>query len=194
MTTAPSHSEKELVLQLQAGSNEAFTQLYDRYYERVLFFARRYVPEQDAQDVVAETFLQLWRKHSGFTEIAPMVSFLFTITRNRCYDWLRRQNVQQQYAARLTALNEATADDFFTEQVRVELIKLLEQQIALLPEKMQQVFLLSYRDGLKPAKIAELLGISVKTVSNQKLNAVSLLRNALKDHSLEAVLLLLIQL
>ncbi len=48
-----------------------------------------------------------------------------------------------------------------------------------LPEKMKEVFNLSYKEGLKPARIAELIQINVQTVKNQRVNAIKLLKNAL---------------
>lgn len=187
-------SEQRMLEGLRAGDNQAFSHVYARYYERVLFFARRYVIESDAQDIAADAFLQLWRKREGFQELAGVAQFLFVTTRNRCYDFLRRRQVREQYEAELAELMEDGTDDFFVEQVRIEFVKLIEAQVALLPEKMREVFVLSFRDGLKPAQIAEQLGINVKTVSNQKLTAIKVLRDALKDHPLEAVLVLLIHL
>jgi RNA polymerase sigma-70 factor (ECF subfamily) len=195
MHSTPTHIiEQQMLEGLRAGNDHAFTKVYMHYYERVLFFARRYVLESDAQDIAADTFLQLWRKREGFTDLAAVGRFLFVTTRNRCYDFMRRRQVREQYAAELAELMANGTDDFFIEQVRIEFVKLIEAQVALLPEKMREIFLLSFRDGLKPAQIAGQLGITVKTVSNQKLSAIKLLRSALKDHPLEAVLLLLLQL
>ncbi len=54
---------------------------------------------------------------------------------------------------------------------------------------MREIFLLSYSEGLKPAEIAARLGISVKTVKNQRVNAVNILRSALADHPMLFTLL-----
>ena len=195
MHGTPTHiTEQQMLDGLRAGDDYAFTQVYAYYYERVLYFARRYVLESDAQDIAADTFLQLWRKREGFTDFAAVGRFLFITTRNRCYDFMRRRQVREQYAAELAELMANGTDDFFIEQVRIEFVKLIESQVALLPEKMREIFLLSFREGMKPAQIAGRLGITVKTVSNQKLSAIKLLRTALKDHPLEAVLVLLLQL
>lgn len=57
---------------------------------------------------------------------------------------------------------------------------------------MKDIFLLSYRDGLKPAEIAALLRIKPQTVINQRVTAVRLLQSALgKDFMLSTLLVLL---
>ena len=56
---------------------------------------------------------------------------------------------------------------------------------------MREVFLLSYRDGLRPAQIAEQLNVHVQTVKNQRLSAIRFLQSALGRHSLAIGLLVL---
>lgn len=194
METSATHTEQELLTDLHNGSEAAFTQVYRQYFERVLVYARRIVNEEDAQDITADTFLQLWRKRSEFSHFGGIVQFLFLTARNGCYDRLRRLEVRSKHAAHLADLMDNDTQDFFVDQVRIEFVKLIEEQVQQLPERMREVFLLSFRDGLKPAQVAEQLGIHVKTVSNQKLSAVKLLRAALKDHPLEMLITLLVQL
>lgn len=188
------HNESTLLGELAAGSEAAFSELYNFYYKRVLYFARRYVSEADAQDVTAETFIQLWRKRSGFDHLKGLSSFLFITARNRCFDLLRHNEVKNLHQQALTEMVENNTDDGFQlEEIRMELVQLLQQQLDKLPVRMREVFMLSFQEGLKPAQIAERLQLSVKTVKNQKLSAVKLLKAALSQHPLKGVLLLLVQ-
>ncbi len=188
------HLDEALLALFAKGDQEAFTTVYKRFYERVLHFARKYVSESEAVDITAESFVQLWRKKENFDHINSISSFLFVTTRNRCYDTIRRKKVRSRYEEELKLLMETEgADDFFVEQVRVELGKMLTEEINKLPVKMREVFMLSFKDGLKPSQIATQLNISVKTVSNQKLSAIKILRSALKQYSLETTLIFILQ-
>jgi len=190
--SSPSYMDENLVAMLATGDQDAFTALYQRFYRQVLHFARRYTDETEAQDITADAFVQLWRKRAEFTHIKAVSSFLFVTARNRCYDLIRHKQVKSRHERELLAMmDDHYHNDFFLVQVRLEMAKLLREEIEKLPEKMREVLLLSFRDGLKPAQIAEKLNISVKTVSNQKLSAIKILKSALHHYPLESLLLLL---
>lgn len=194
MSTTQLYEEKTLLDNFRAGDEPAFTELYNRFYQRVFYFAQRYVEEDDAQDVTADTFIQLWRKRADFTQLNSLARFLFVVARNRCYDFHRRQKARNERTAELNVLMDLTEPEtpFFEENIRAAVVELLEEQIKQLPEKKREVFLLSFREGLKPAEIAGRLGLSVKTVKNQKLSAIKLLKSAVAGHPLQFWLLLLL--
>lgn len=189
------NNDDELLVKFRAGEENAFTVLYNRFHLRVLYFARRYVNEAEAQDITAEAFIQLWKKRMDFSDIKTVSAFLFVAARNRCYNFLRNQDYRKSQEPELIHyLERTTAAALKAEEVRLQLVELLQVEIDKLPAKMREVFLLSFRDGLKPAQIAEILQINVKTVSNQKLSAIQLLRLAVAGHPLEALLIVLLQL
>ncbi|MBO9573418.1 MAG: RNA polymerase sigma-70 factor [Chitinophagaceae bacterium] len=183
----------EIMHAFRSGDEQAFTTLYYRFYDRVYYFAKRYVDMQEAQDITAETFLVLWDKRGSFDSAAQVEHFLFVTTRNRCYNVIKREGYKHRYSAEMAILAQTDSSEnfYFEQQVRLELIKLLHAQVSLLPPKTRQVFLLSFEQGLMPAEIARRLGLSVKTVKNQKLTAVKLLREALAGHQLEIILVVL---
>lgn len=191
--TGNAGDDVEIMRGFRAGGEDAFTALYHRFYDRVYYFAKRYVDMEEAQDITAETFLVLWDKRENFDSIAQVEHFLFVATRNRCYNVIKREGHKHKYATEMAILLEAGSVEnfYFEQQVRLELVKLLHAQVSLLPPKTRQVFLLSFEQGLMPAEIARLLGLSVKTVKNQKLTAVKLLREALAGHPLEILLVVL---
>lgn len=185
------YTNDAIVKMLARGDEDAFSELYDQYYQRVLHFARRYTDETEAQDISAEAFVQLWKNREQFTNRKAISTFLFITTRNRCYDLVRHKKVKHRYEAELEwMMTDQAETDFFHIQVKLELARLLKKEIDKLPPKTREVLLLSYEEGLKPAQIAEKLKISVKTVSNQKLSAIKLLRAALQGHPIELMLLL----
>ncbi|MBO9571905.1 MAG: RNA polymerase sigma-70 factor [Chitinophagaceae bacterium] len=193
MTTTANHTD--LIGQFRAGNDQAFTSLYKEFYERIYYYAQRFVSAEDAEDVTAESFIKLWNKKESFDSLEAISAFLFVAAKNKCVDILRHQHVKQQRESEIFDILDATnQDDIFIEQVRIELVKLIYHEVDKLPEKMKEVFLLSYLEGLKPAQIAEKLNISVKTVSNQKLTAIKILKASLNKQPFYTSLLLLLQL
>ncbi|WP_298712746.1 RNA polymerase sigma factor [uncultured Chitinophaga sp.] len=188
------HTDTELFNRFRQGNEAAFREIYHLFYSRVYYFAQRYVSEADAEDVAAETFFKIWTRRKEFEDISHLSSSMFVFTRNHCLSLISRLQMQEKRKQELLLLMESEQQDFTLEPVRSELVKLLYTQLGQLPERTRNVFLLSFQEGLKPAQIAERLGVSVKTVKNQKVTAIKLLKDALSGHSLELVLLTLLHL
>lgn len=181
------------VHRFQDGDEKAFATIYDHFYQRVYFFALRFVQEPDARDVTSEAFIKLWNKREELSTLEAISGFLFVLVRNRCFDLLRHEEVKNQKRPELIRLLESSQEnDLFLEQVRSELIRLIYQEVDKLPGRMKEVFLLSFAEGLKPAEIATRLRISAQTVSNQKLSAIRLLKAALGDRATLLLLLILL--
>jgi RNA polymerase sigma-70 factor (family 1) len=188
------NEQPHIIQRFRNGEQKAFSFIYKEYYQRVLYFSMRYVSESNAQDITAEAFIQLWEKRMDFNDSGSIVQFLFVAARNKCLNMLRHHEVRNSHeAALIEHLEKSSQETLELEVVRLELIKLLQKEVDKLPEKTREVFILSFEEGLKPLQIAEKLGVSVKTVSNQKLTAIKLLRTAVAKHPLEAVLLALLQ-
>ena len=195
VSTGRNHSESSLINRLQTGDQEAFTAIYHDLHKRLYFFATRFVPEEDAEDIIAEAFIDLWKRRAEHQSIDELSAYLYVTVRNRCFNLIRNAKLHKhKHAEILHLLQSEAADNHLVEQVRVELIDLIFTHVERLPARMKEVFLLSYRDGLKPAEIADQLNISVQTVSNQKVAAIKQLRTVLAQHGLTGLLVLLIQL
>jgi RNA polymerase sigma-70 factor (ECF subfamily) len=193
-------SEKELIYdevvllqQFLAGSEEAFTTIYKLLYQRVFWSAKKYVDTTaDAQDLTAETFVQLLQHNRSFTSLDGIAAFLHVTVRNKCFNLLKHKQVKAAHHPELLRLlEEQGANDFFEERVQIELMRKIYAEVDKLPARMKEIFLLSYREGLKPAQIAEQLEIKVQTVINQRVNAVKLLQLLLQKEALLILLLLL---
>lgn len=179
-----------------AGSEEAFTKIYGQYYFRVYTYAKRWLPEkQDAEDVTADVFTKLWYRRTSFANPESVVAFLFVAVRNACYDFLRRLQVKTNKRDEIIHQFEQSGDtDFSMQEIREDLLRLVYAEVEKMPPKMKKIFLLSYRDGLKPTEIARELNLSIQTVSNQKTNAINLLKLAFSGNPLLVSLLLYLDL
>lgn len=178
-----------------SGEKAAFTAIYKEYHLRVYQFAKKYLPgDADAEDLAADSFVKLWDHKNEFGSLDHIRAFLHTTVKNACLDFLKHSHTKTgKHSEILQRLTESGQREFQLEEIRAELMQLVYTEVEHLPAKMKEIFLLYYREGLKPAEIAERLNLSVQTVSNQKTNAINLLKIALGNNPLLLALLLCLE-
>ncbi len=125
----------------------------------------------DAEDIVEETFMKAWQAISSGTEIGHFKSYMYRCVRNECVSFLRGKKEMEPIDS-IPEISEEVMDTSFRD---VRIWKAIDE----LPEKCREIFLMSKRDGLSNAEIAEELNISVKTVKNQMTKAFARLRESL---------------
>lgn len=158
-----------------------FTELYQTYYCQLTEVANRWVPEEDARDMVQDVFLALLEKPELLHTLADVYAYVYTAVRNRCLDRLRHDAYRREYANRAWALIvdtinlETPATLLHYRETRLRIIQAIDR----LPRRSRQVFMLSREQGLKYHAIATTLGISVNTVENHMALALARLRKAI---------------
>lgn len=195
MTSAVPDIDLVTIAQFREGSRHAFEAIYHYNYQRLVVMARRFTGSMgEAEDIVAEAFLKLWQQRSNQQDLSSIEAFLYNSVKYKCIDWLRHSAVKDKHHAQiLDLLKSQEQKDLMVDLVQIELIKIIYEQAALLPEKMREIFLMTYKLGMQPAEIAAALNLNVKTVKNQRLNAVNMLRDALRNKQLLATALTLLE-
>jgi len=162
---------------------ELFNSLYKKLYLPVYHFAKTFVDSQDAEDIVADSFLKLWRSNLDYTILPKVRTWLNVCTRNACLDLLRESKSkaeEQKYFIDISAND----DEYSIEtDVKEKLLERLYFEIERLPPKCKQVFKLAYLEGHRTSQIAAILAISENTVSNHRVKALKLLRLAVRSHT-----------
>lgn len=170
-------SDQDLIGFLKEGFEAAFAELYNRYKSPLYLHAYRMLQdEEEAKDVVQEMFAAIWAKRETLVIPTSVDAYLYGSIRNRILNFIAHQKVIAKYTDSLGDYleNGISATD---EKIRErELIKILENEVALLPSKMREVFELSRNQDLSHKQIAEQLNISDKTVKKQVNNAIKILR------------------
>ena len=165
-------SDAELVAALNGGDVSAFNGLYWRYRDWVVRLAFRFTGhEEDALDVLQETFTYVLRKFPGFRLTAAMTTFLYPVVKHLALA-ARRKRV------RMKAADEGVLDAIPAHggaepgSARGELASVL----ASLPETHREVLLMRFVDGLALEEIARALDIPLGTVKSRMHNALATLR------------------
>lgn len=182
MDAVSSYLDPNLVPLFRAGDDAAFTIIYDQLHFSIYRYARRWLNDPaDAEDVTAETFIKLLQHRGKMENMANIEGFLKVSVRNACFNNLKYRKVRtDKQDELLLRMDTEQEPDFAWVKAEEEFLEVVYAEVEKLPAKMKEIFLLSFREGMKPAEIAEKLGITVRTVSNQKTNAVRLIREALQ--------------
>ena len=172
---------------IAARDEAALAQLYDRY--RVIVFGllmRILNNREEAEDVLQEVFLQVWRKADNFDENRGRpFTWLVTLGRSRGIDRLRtlasRDRVAEAGAREVfEEISDAATDAFKSEQRG-----LVNSALAQLPDEQKRPLMLAYFDGLTQSEIAARLGAPLGTVKTRMRTGLMRLRELLagKDES-----------
>ncbi len=184
--------DAEILDLLRSDSDAAIELLFDKYYDFLCRSAFRICPDQNAvEDIVQDIFLELWRKRRRLKINISLKAYLRRAAVNRSLNYLRdRGPVPMEDPAWMQ--ERLSADNYPEGKLDQEaLSKRIDEAIDALPERCRLVFVLSRFEDLSYREIAELLEISPKTVENQIVKALSLLRDALKPYFLTAFWLLI---
>ena len=175
--------------EFQKGNPVAFTHVFDLFYRPLCYFAGTMLGDEgEVEEAVSDAFVKLWQKAAGFDDLKSIKGFLYISTKNRCLDLLKQQKRQQASLADYRYTLDALGDGDDHALLETEVLTMVYTEIERLPTKAQSIFKMLFLKGLRTDEVADQLGISVKTVRNQKARAIQLLQTALLKKGLPAFL------
>ena len=184
MTDYRNKQDKELVELLTGNSREAFGELYARYRERLLYFCKQYLRnEEDAEDVVHDIFLQLWEKRHFLGTVSSFSGYVQTMIKNDTLKKLRHFDVHSRFARNILTNEIDSTNETEDAIIDNDYTKLLADVIERLPPKQKEVYRLSRIDGLSYKEVADMLHISVDTVQEHASAALKKIKKQLKLHA-----------
>lgn len=172
--------DSELIELLQHGNDDAFTELYNRYWNKLFFIAATRLKNfTDAEEVVQDIFLDLWNRRELLALTSTLASYLAVAVKYRVINVMAKRNRQARYdiyaVNHLSIADESTEEWLNFEELKMRLSKLVAQ----LPEKCRLVYQLSREAGYSQKQIAKELDISEKTVESHIGRAIKNLRKGL---------------
>ena len=172
---------------LEKDESIAFEALFRLYYDKLLHIAIGYLMEYaDAEEVVQDVFLKLWEKRNKLKKIDNINGYLYRMTKNKCLDYIKHNKIKlshskNDYDKRMSIQYQFIKDEAASLLLENELKKKITESIALLPEKCKCVFIKSRMEGMKHQEIAEIMGLSKRTVDNHISNALQHMRHHLRE-------------
>lgn len=174
-------SDAELVRRVNDGDERAFEALYLRHRDWAAGVAHRLTGSQDdALDILQESFLWLLKQFPGFTLRAPLKAVLYRVIRNTAIARGRRAQVRADHAGevvvRASSRADATQEAF--PPLRAEGLEALRRVLRDLSEQHREIVFLRFVDDLELSEIATALDIPVGTVKSRLHHALRAIRDA----------------
>lgn len=182
--------DNELIEQFSKGCEVSFEEIVKRYQTKVHNLAMRLTRnEEDAEEVLQDVFVTVYRKIESFEGKAKFSSWLYRITVNAAFMKLRKKkqdhsvsledlapSVQNQ-AREQGSLFLASSDSV---AINREVRDALEGAISRLPDDYRAVFVLRDVDGLSNKEVSDILGLSIPAVKSRLHRSRLMLRKKLK--------------
>jgi RNA polymerase sigma-70 factor, ECF subfamily len=176
-------SDVDLLHAIARSDEQALACLYDRY--RVILFGllvRILNSREEAEDVLQEVFLQVWRRAADFNELrGKPFTWLVTLARSRAIDRLRSLSARERVALASAADPSEAISDAADDASRSEQRGIVVRALKQLPEEQKTTLLLAYFEGLTQSEIATKLGAPLGTVKTRMRSGMMKLRELLAD-------------
>lgn len=167
-------SDEELIKRFQQGDLRAFDVIVGRYKDQLLNFAFRFLGNmEEAQDVVQETFLRLYRNKNAYRRIAKFSTWLYTISSN-----LAKTELRKRKRRKLVSISDLGFEDkeYEIEDHRANTErqadsslkeKIIQSAIEELPPRFRQVIILRDIQELSYEEVGKILNIPLGTVKSR---------------------------
>lgn len=168
-------SDTDLIRAMAEGDRAALAEFYDRHATLVHSLALRIVRDRDdAEEVVQDAFLQVWRQADRFDGgRASPAAWLTMIARSRALDRLRRRGPAPSEVQEHTAVSDAN-------ELSQGLAPTVQRLLETLPAEQRRPIEMAYFDGLSQSQIAETTGQPLGTVKTRMRLGMIALRDALQ--------------
>jgi RNA polymerase sigma-70 factor (ECF subfamily) len=172
-------ADEELLGRVAQGSEQALSELYERYWRAVYATGVRLLGDASlAEELVQEAFTNVWRGAASFdAQRASFATWLYRLTRNRAIDLNRRRrarpfSVGDEALGNLAAGPEPEASVNLWDVAR---------GLSRISEEHREVLRLAYFEGLSQREVSVRTGVPLGTVKSRTTAALKKLRQAIEE-------------
>lgn len=182
-------TDRYLIDSIKKGDFNSFEILFRSYYSLLCRYAAGMLHnEVTAEDLVSDVLVKIWEFPDKINIHTSLKGFLVRSVHNTCLNYLNRkhkrfQELDAETIEKLNTLSTESQSEIPSDQlIGKELEAEIEEVIKKLPTECSRIFLLSRREALSHAEIAEKLNITENTVKVQIYRALSKIKTALKNY------------
>lgn len=166
-----------IISKMAIDFDEGFRLLFTTYYKPLIRIAQKMIGINFAEDIVQDTFMEIWHHRSKYESVISLKSYLYTTIQNKCLNVIRKENFQEKYK-----------EDFRSEQweeyiLDEEVFAQLYQAIESLPEHYKEVMTRSL-EGESIASIASSMNTTEDAIKAYKRRAKQVLKQRLGNLSI----------
>lgn len=174
---------------MEAETIKNFESIFRQHYLKLCSYANTFLKDENSsEDIVQEIFIEIWNKQKFQIGPDKIKFYLFTAVRNNCLTRL-----QKNKKSPVLELKEDDASDEINIRIdkeeTIDPKNLIAKAMDQLPPKCREVFMLSRLSGHTYQQIANILGISVKTVENQMGKAIKMMKVFARENSIYMAML-----
>ncbi len=178
VTTSP---VDELSLRLARGDESALNEAYAAHGPSVRSYVLRFVPDSEADDVLQQTFIEVWRSRERLDAKRPLIAFLLGVARKRSIDHLRKRRHDVVDVAQIRELVGSDGDAVINQMVWASEVR---RGLDSLPEEQRAVIVLAYFDDLTQVEIARRLDLPLGTVKARMARGLARLAERIEQEEL----------
>ncbi|MBI1805272.1 MAG: sigma-70 family RNA polymerase sigma factor [Ignavibacteriae bacterium] len=185
--TSRDDDDRARLQRIAQGDESALSEMYDQYGQFLYSFVVRILHSvEEAEDVVQDVFLQVWKKAATYEQGKGTVyTWLVTMTRNRAIDRLRskdfRAHYQQVDVNTVALAAESRVSNPHARSVFSDVQRVVSGTLSRLSLDQQQVLALAYYEGFSQSEIAKKLNIPLGTVKSRMRKALYSMRSMLQE-------------
>lgn len=155
-------SDAELALAVKNNDRDSFKIIYYRYYHQLIRYAWFKLHSMDnAREAVQDLFCAIWFKRHLLNPNKSIKAYLYKSLNNLVINKIKAM------ASRFESFEESRKIDYLNNELGIESEIDLKTAIEKMPLKLKEVFILSKFEGYKYSEIAEIFGISIKSVEKR---------------------------
>jgi len=173
-------TESDIIKQCKDGNREAFRWVVQQHQRLVFSLALKMLAdEEEAKDVVQETFIRVWQRISDYNPQKPFTTWLYTIASRLCLDHLKQMRRILPLPEDESVLQRFANDEQQTLE-NSEWVSIVRMLAEGLSPKQKLVFTLCQLEGLPSAEVEQITGLDARQVKSNLYVARQTIREHLK--------------
>lgn len=176
-------TERDIIIRCQQGDKQAFRWVVQTYQQMIFSLALKMLcDEEEAKDMVQETFLRVWQNIRDFDLKRTFTTWLYTIASRLCLDWLKRKSrIVPLPEDELVLRNYVADNDSQRTLENSEWISIVRLMADELSAKQKLVFTLCQLEGLLSSEVEQITGLDARQVKSNLFVARQTIRKRLTE-------------
>lgn len=168
---------------LKKGDKEAFNVIFNAYQKKLYYFIFKITKSKyNTEEILQAVFIKVWDNREKIDVSKSFDAFIFTIAKNLTYNHLRaisnRESLRREVWQNISHSSKQTENEI----ILSDYTDLVDDILLGIPKQKRSIYILSREEGMSNQEIADLLGISEKTVKNHLWKTLKVIKEQLIPH------------